>query len=60
MIGGTTFHNRTIFALNYTLPGQSLLDGQLYYVSVELSGPGITPVNASSSAVQVRLLHLIY
>ena len=52
-IDNTTFHNRTVYALNYTLPGQSLLNGHTYFVSVQADSNG-TYINATSEGVEVR------
>lgn len=50
-IDGDEFSNQTVYTLNYTLPGQSLLDGTSYYVTVQLTGDD--PLTATSTAVTV-------
>ena len=52
-IDNTTFYNRTLYTLNYTLPGQSLLNGHTYFVSVQADTNG-TVIDATSKGVEVR------
>ena len=52
VVGNQTFTNRTVYQLNYTIPGSALTDGQTYYVSVQATGNGGT-ANATSAGVQV-------